>query len=550
MFKDFGVDPNKAKSTEEVFLAIADSVKKYGLNVRRAGELTQIFGASGKDIVPILKQGAKAIRDQNDAMAATHQIITDKDVPAITALHNATSSIGDSFTALRNTLVVELAPAITDWAKSINEFVVKSGPAFADSIKTIVSHLDDFAKVLAATLGAVVVGKTVVGIVSLASALKKLAGALAVVSEAAGVTRLALLGIAGTFGAWIAVIGGAIYAYNKLKNETDSTRTALDKAREATKNLANAQGAGLIPARQAAIAARDEAKAALQAAQARLAQWQANELVNKQAEDAARKAGQTIDRSVSGYGANAGLSQAGNTRNFAAEQVKKNKQDVADYIKTLKDLQKQIDDTDPALFAGLGGSSLPGSAESSPVVKTLQATKTNVDDVAKAYQALADASHEYANSLNQDDAQYKAEKTMRESLQNLAQLRDAYVKLTGDAATADKLFDAGLKGIKEKFTFDLTEPDRQLKKYTDSLNAQLDAMKQANAVKLAGATLSDHEAGKMQELAADTADATKQISDFIAAHQLMNGTLTESDQKTLDALKDMLDKRHEIIAKA
>lgn len=117
LFTDFGVDPDKVKSTEDAFLAIADSVKKYGLDAKRAGELTQIFGASGKDIVPILKQGAAAIREQNDAMAKTHQIITDKDVPAITALYQATDSIGDSFTALRNTLVIELAPAITEWAK-------------------------------------------------------------------------------------------------------------------------------------------------------------------------------------------------------------------------------------------------------------------------------------------------------------------------------------------------------------------------------------------------------------------------------------------------
>jgi hypothetical protein len=146
LFKDFGVDPDKAKSTEEIFLGIADSVEKYGLNVRRAGELTQIFGASGKDIVPILKQGATTIRAQNDAMAKTGQIISDDAVPNIVELHNATDAIGDSFTALRNNLIVQLAPAISDIADQFNDFVNDHGPALTSEIADIVAKLPALAR--------------------------------------------------------------------------------------------------------------------------------------------------------------------------------------------------------------------------------------------------------------------------------------------------------------------------------------------------------------------------------------------------------------------
>lgn len=141
LFAEFGIDPNKAKSTEEVFLAIADSVQKYGLNARRAGELTQIFGASGKDIVPILQQGAAAIRANNDAMAKTGQIITDDNLPAITALYNAADSVGDRFTALRNNLVMSLAPALTKTLERVDDFVAgldkQNVDAFAGSITTL-----------------------------------------------------------------------------------------------------------------------------------------------------------------------------------------------------------------------------------------------------------------------------------------------------------------------------------------------------------------------------------------------------------------------------
>lgn len=145
LFKSFGVDPSKVHSTEQAFLAIADSVAKYGLNAKRAGELTQILGTSGKDIVPILQQGAAAIRDQNDAMEKTGQIVTDKDVPAITQLHNATDQIGDSFTALRNNLIIQLAPSISKIADQFNDFVTTHGPELIDEVRQIVDKLPDLA---------------------------------------------------------------------------------------------------------------------------------------------------------------------------------------------------------------------------------------------------------------------------------------------------------------------------------------------------------------------------------------------------------------------
>lgn len=143
MFAEFGIDPAKAKSTEAVFLAIADSVRKYGLNAKRAGILTQIFGASGKDIVPILQQGADAIRANNDAMAKTGQIITDKSVPQITALYNATDAIGDSFTALRNNLVVQLAPALVGLANHVNNAL---GSMDADKVSGFTSVINTLAR--------------------------------------------------------------------------------------------------------------------------------------------------------------------------------------------------------------------------------------------------------------------------------------------------------------------------------------------------------------------------------------------------------------------
>lgn len=99
------------------------------------------------------------------------------------------------------------------------------------------------------------------------------------------------------------------------------------------------------------------------------------------------------------------------------------------------------------------------------------------------------------------------------------------------------MFDQGLAGLKEQFNFDLSEPQRQLDKYTSSLRDELDAMKAADAVRIQSLTLGDHEAANLQQLAQTREEATKAVHDFIAAHQLVNGTLSADDEKTLQALK-------------
>jgi hypothetical protein len=160
MFAEFGIDPAKAKNTQDVFLAIADSVEKYGLNAKRAGILTQIFGASGKDLVPILQQGAAAILAQNDAMAKSGQIITDKNLPQITALYNATDAVGDAFTALRNNLLIQLAPALTGMANHIDNAL---GSMDSDKVSGFASVINTLARSALVLGGAFVTAGRAIG---------------------------------------------------------------------------------------------------------------------------------------------------------------------------------------------------------------------------------------------------------------------------------------------------------------------------------------------------------------------------------------------------
>src|SRR5699024_4644870 len=146
----------------------------YGLNAQRSGALLQVLSASGKDIVPILKEGSKASREQNDAMAKTAQIIRSKGVAASSELFSSTDCIGDWFAALQNTLLIELAPTITKIAEQFQSFVANQGPKFTKTIAGFIHHIKTFAVALTAAFGVVAVGKVVSGITAIITGVRAL----------------------------------------------------------------------------------------------------------------------------------------------------------------------------------------------------------------------------------------------------------------------------------------------------------------------------------------------------------------------------------------
>src|SRR5699024_5803920 len=110
----------------------------------------------------------------------TGQIITSKDVPAIATLFSATDSIGDSFAALKNTLLIELAPTITKIAEQFQSFVANQGPKFTKTIAGFIHHIKQFAIALTAAFGVVAVGKVVSGITAIITGVRALAASFAV----------------------------------------------------------------------------------------------------------------------------------------------------------------------------------------------------------------------------------------------------------------------------------------------------------------------------------------------------------------------------------
>jgi lambda family phage tail tape measure protein len=181
-------------------------------------------------------------------------------------------------------------------------------------------------------------------------------------------------------------------------------------------------------------------------------------------------------------------------------------------------------------------------------LQTTTKTKDAVDKLTSSYDALAKASYGYQNSLLANDPQFKAEQTFASSVENLTKLKDAYLKAGGSAKLANEMFDKGLAGIKAKFNFDMGEPARQVKEYTDALDDQLLALKQSNDLQLQSASMSSRAASNLAALTRAQQDATKAVTDFVRAHQLHPDAMSEDVyQQQLKALQEYQAARIDLI---
>lgn len=541
LFGALNIDPAKIKTGQQAFMAMADAFGRYKDDTNKAAIATQLMGRSGAALIPLLDQGSAAIEAQAKHMHDLGVAFGDDGATKLSALDDAMDEWHNTLKGLSNTLALALVPAITDVTKKATDFIQawsNSGglQKFIDGLKTLIDHLGEIATFFTARFVAV---RVVAGLAAIGSA-------ATAAGTAVGLLRIALAAVGGVFGLVATGVAALAVGFYNYANQVNPAVQSTDDLREAVEKMQKADKDAIGPATEHAKAVLKIAQANLIAANAELTRLRQ---VSEAAEQSRRKYG---DASIStSYHPDVVVGADGKFAPGGFTNAKDMQSRVAAQRKLIADLKTQIDSATKSLdtrglFAGLGSGD--GSKPSIDIPKTATDAKAALDKLTGAYDALAKASNQYANSLTADDPLQKANEAMAAGVENLAKLREAYIKAGGSAKLADELFDKGLSGLKDKFTFDLHEPQRQLEKYTQSLDDQLDALKSSNDVRIKSMTLGDHEAANMQALAADTADATKELSNFIAAHQLINGKLSENDQASLDALKDFLDKRHKLIA--
>jgi len=110
----------KARDTEDIFLDVADSVSKIEDSAQKGFAVDQIFGrGGGKTLIPLLSQGATAIKDMGSEFEKAGSILDEKFIKNANATDSALGQLKKTVQVAFSQVLSELLPLINSTAKAI-----------------------------------------------------------------------------------------------------------------------------------------------------------------------------------------------------------------------------------------------------------------------------------------------------------------------------------------------------------------------------------------------------------------------------------------------
>jgi hypothetical protein len=138
---------------EATFETIAQAISGLATDAEKAAAANQIFGRTGVTLLPLLNQGAEALKAQREEAEALGIVLTGKQVDAVEAMNDSFTKIGATLSGIVGQVTSQLAPTIEAIAKQILDMVKQIGVenitanitdalfAFADSFLSGLSAL-------------------------------------------------------------------------------------------------------------------------------------------------------------------------------------------------------------------------------------------------------------------------------------------------------------------------------------------------------------------------------------------------------------------------
>lgn len=122
-FRALGIDITQARSNSELMLQLADRFSQMADGPQKLALAQRLLGQSGAEMIPVLNQGADAIREQMEAAEEAGVTMNDDFLAATQAVDEATDSLNMQVQGMANTLFTELAPVILDVVEGLSGLV-------------------------------------------------------------------------------------------------------------------------------------------------------------------------------------------------------------------------------------------------------------------------------------------------------------------------------------------------------------------------------------------------------------------------------------------
>jgi hypothetical protein len=132
------------KTATQVLSELSDKYKKAPDGILKSGLAMVIFGKSGKDMVPLLNKGGKAITDIGDEAARLGAVLSDDDIASFKKFRESVEKTQLHLTGLKNRIAITLLPTAMKLATTINHlsdrfsnWINKNKPLFNSIVQWI-----------------------------------------------------------------------------------------------------------------------------------------------------------------------------------------------------------------------------------------------------------------------------------------------------------------------------------------------------------------------------------------------------------------------------
>ena len=143
-FKDAA---GNARPMNDVLLDVADQFKNMPNGVEKTALATQLFGRSGKDLIPVLNQGRQGLQDAMDTARKFGMVLTTENMAQIKQYSLAQGELNQALNGLKFQLGLALIPAFAALAQTGTQVAIMLNSALSPAIH----FLSDLIRPLAQT---------------------------------------------------------------------------------------------------------------------------------------------------------------------------------------------------------------------------------------------------------------------------------------------------------------------------------------------------------------------------------------------------------------
>ena len=130
------MDDLKGKSREEIFAATVEALQNVTDETEKAALANDMFGKSGQDLLPLLNQSTEETQALLEEAEKYGMVMSDDAVKASAAFEDSLSKLQGTMGGLKNRMVGELLPGITQIMDGLSDLAVGNAEA-GEEIKTV-----------------------------------------------------------------------------------------------------------------------------------------------------------------------------------------------------------------------------------------------------------------------------------------------------------------------------------------------------------------------------------------------------------------------------